>query len=160
MIQHDKPLRSAEFESVVDLAYKMPAFGPEEKAHREIAPYRLLRGLGAHWRESGLLDLMIALEAALLPGIKDELRYRFALYGAAYLRGERDPEQIFRRLRNLYDARSKLVHGEHVKTDKRDEATKEAADLAKAVISQAVEKGWPDPKELDREILGRHVGLR
>jgi hypothetical protein len=124
-----KPITQAEFEAVVDLAHKIPEFGPEEASNHEVALYRTLRGLGVHWQESGFLDFAIALEAALLQGPQTELAYKFALYGALFLRDERPTEQTFEQLRNVYDVRSKLVHGSPIKAERRAQAMVDAADI-------------------------------
>lgn len=150
-----KPLSLAEFQGLVDLAYKMPDFGPGEASNREVALYRALRGLGMHWAESGFLDYVIALEAALLPGVSTELSYRFALYGALFLKDERNPVVTFDQLKNIYDVRSGLVHGSKVDFKKRERATMDVPDIVKAVIYKAVAQGWPDRQQLNRSALDR-----
>ena len=59
-----------------------------------------------------LVDLVIALESSLLhPGVKtDELRARFSGRGAQLLKGIRAPETTARMLKQIYDARSAIVH--------------------------------------------------
>lgn len=63
--------------------------------------------------DDALLDLVIAMEAVLMGGIKTELSYRCALRGAYYL--ERTDEsvrrRIFERLRLAYKFRSQIAHG-------------------------------------------------
>jgi len=153
LVTEVKQLTEEDFRTIVDLAYKMPDFGPGEASSREIALYRVLRGLGMHWMESGFLDHVIALEAALLKGVEIELSYRFALYGSLFLRNERNPEETFKKLRNIYSVRSKLVHGSTIEARKREQAIKDAPDIAKAVILRAVEHGWPNPQHLDQDAL-------
>jgi hypothetical protein len=145
-------ISAKEFRAIVDLAHQIPRFGAEGSG-RDIVLFRVLRGCGRHWQESGFLDFAIALEAALLGGVKAELAYRFSLYGALYLRDERDPGETFRKLRNIYEVRSRLVHGGRVKADDRAAAERDAADLAKAVTRKAVQVGWPDREELDEVAL-------
>jgi hypothetical protein len=66
--------------------------------------------------EDRLIDLTIALECTLLYGIRDELSYRLAMRGAALLAAERDPEETYRFLRSMYEARSAVVHeGKHLR---------------------------------------------
>jgi hypothetical protein len=150
-----KPITETDLQAIVDLAYKMPEFGPSEASNHEIALYRTLRGLGMHWQESGFLDFAIALEAALLQGVETELSYRFALYGALFLQDERSPEETFTQLRDVYTIRSKLVHGSKVDATKREQAIKDARDIVKAIILKAIENGWPDPRQLNRRALVR-----
>jgi len=152
-----KPVSQADFRQIVDLAYKMPDFGPGEASSHEIALYRALRGLGIHYLESGLLDLVIALEAALLQDFEQELSYRFALYGALFLQEERNPTETFNQLKNIYLIRSRLVHGGKIdaKKDakKREQAIQDAPEIVKAVVLKAIEHGWPDHKQLDQTAL-------
>jgi hypothetical protein len=101
------------------------------------------------------LDLVIALEAALLGGAQSELRYRFGLYGALFLRRERDPSATVKDLRDVYDIRSKLVHGTPISAEKRHAGEELARDLPTAVIRAAIETGWPQATDLDRAAIGR-----
>lgn len=142
-----------EFHQVVDLAYQMPEFGPGESNSREIALYRTLRGLGMHWQESGFLDFVIALEAALLQGVEDELSYRFALYGSLFLGRSADPRLTFAKLKNIYTVRSKLVHGSTIKPTKRQQALDDSPVLAKAIVVKAIQQGWPDMDALNELAL-------
>jgi len=148
-----KPISQGDFEAIVNLAYKIPEFGGTEGNSREIALYRLLRACGMHWHESGFLDFAIALEAALLGSTQTELAYRFSLYGALFLKDRFEPRDTMRRLKQIYTLRSNLVHGGRVKPPELHAATLDAAALAKAIIRQAVESGWPDPKALDAAAL-------
>lgn len=143
----DKRLTPTVFKSIVDLAYKIPNFGGEEGSGKEIALFRTLRGCGS--QDSALLDFAIALEAALLGGATTELAYRFSLYGALFLQEERDTNETFDKLKNVYDVRSKLVHGSRIKREARTAAEQDARELARAVIKRAIERGWPDSRTLD-----------
>lgn len=141
------PIDQNEFEAVVDLAFAAPPFGDAETTREEVALFRVLRGCGA--RHSSLLDFAIALEAALLGDTNAELAYRFRLYGALYLRTERDPADTWAQLKDIYSVRSNLVHGSPVTSAKRRAAEVLAKDLATAVIKRAIEAGWPKTRELD-----------
>ena len=100
------------------------------------------------------MDFANALEAALLSGTTTELSFRFALYGALFLRDQYDARQTFDRLTNVYRVRSQLVHGSRVNAAHRASADKDAADLAKAVVLKSVEMGWPDKEILDQAAIG------
>lgn len=69
--------------------------------------------------EDRIIDLMIALEATLLAGLKDELKNRLALRGANLLRSLREPTETYALLSALYDARSAIVHGGKTLEDKK-----------------------------------------
>jgi hypothetical protein len=60
--------------------------------------------------EDKLIDLTIALESCLLSGLRDELKYRLSLRGAALLARLRPPRDTQRILSTMYDARSSVVH--------------------------------------------------
>lgn len=152
----DRLVSPTEFRAIVDLAHQIPKFGEAEGSGRDVVLFRVLRGCGMQWQESGFLDFAIALEAALLGGIENELAHRFRLYGALYLGQERDPLGTFNKLRNIYNVRSKLVHGGRVKADDRAAAEHDAADLAKTVTRKAVLDGWPDRSVLDEAALRVH----
>jgi hypothetical protein len=141
---------------IIDLAYKIPDFSAAETNRQEIVLQRLLRGCGAHWRDSGFLDYAVCLEAALLGVSKDELSYRFKLYGSLFLRDVRDPQTTFAKLGKIYDVRSKLVHGTPISPDAYRKAADDARDLALAVVKKAVEADWPDKKALDKLALALH----
>ena len=126
----------AQFDAVVDFAYENPDFAESESNHQEIALHRTLRACMTT-QQAGFLDFATALGAALLSGIRDELAYRFCLYGSLFLGGERDPHESFEKLKNIYDVRSKVVHGSPIKEKERTAANIAAADLACAVIRKS-----------------------
>ncbi len=145
-----RPISPDDFTTIVELAVKIPDFSAESNGH-QIALSRVLRGCTTP--DSGLLDFAIALEAALLGDANSELAFRFALYGALFLAGERQPEETFKRLARLYRIRSKLVHGSRVREEERRTAEDDAGQLARAVIRRALEHGWPSKKHLDQLAL-------
>jgi hypothetical protein len=149
-----RSLSLEEFSSIVDLAHKMPDFGTAESSGREVVLYRVFRGCGLRWLDSGFLDFTIALEAALLQKPTTELAYKFSLYGALFLREELDPKETFERLRKIYTVRSKLVHGSSIPRQMRSDANRDAAELAIAVTRKSIELGWPNPTILDAVALG------
>ena len=75
---------------------------------------RLVDGLGRTRLADRIVDYAIGLEALLLGDSKhDELSYRFRLRGAMVL-GEagEDRHQVFQDLKDFYNARSAIVHGD------------------------------------------------
>jgi hypothetical protein len=143
----NKTISRENFESVVDLAHKMPDFGGTETSGRKIVLSRVLRGCAS--ADSGFLDFAIALEAALLGGSNTELAYKFSLYGALFLQKEHDTRETFAKLKNVYAVRSKLVHGSRVKPESLRAAEQDASELARLVTKKAITDGWPSTKELD-----------
>lgn len=73
---------------------------------------RLVDGLERSRLDDKIVDFSIGLEALLTDSVQDELSYRFALRGSVIL-GELgiDRQQAFTDFKELYNARSKIVHG-------------------------------------------------
>jgi len=136
-----------QFSEAVDIAYRLPHRSSGQQTRQSVVLERVLRG--ASRQDGSFLDNAIALEAALLGGANSELRYRFSLYGALYLREERDPETTFKKLKAIYDVRSTIAHGGKAPLDKETQAASDAADLVRAVVRKAVTVGWPKPANLD-----------
>ncbi len=141
------------FKRVVDLAHQTPEFGASESSREEVILHRLLRACGADSRNEAFLDFAICLEAALLRVERDELAYRFRLYGSLFLSDRRQPQETFEKLRGIYRIRSKLVHGSVVPPDQLRVAQTDAHELAIAVVRKSIEEGWPDKEALDRMAL-------
>ena len=77
---------------------------------------RLIDGRGRTRLDDKIIDYAIGLEALLSErNERAEIRYRFSLRGATILAesGE-DKSQAFHEFRDLYDARSDIVHGRAV----------------------------------------------
>lgn len=73
---------------------------------------RLVDGLGRTRLNDKIIDYSIGLEALLTEGERQELEYRFALRGATILQeGGADRHRSFDELKDLYNARSAIVHG-------------------------------------------------
>jgi hypothetical protein len=91
-----------------------------------------------------VIDYVIALEALLAPGSQTEVGYRFAVNGARYLMDEGKREDTYRILKQLYDVRSKLVHGGSVPA-KHDigQLRNTARRLTASGLSKAILHGWP-----------------
>ncbi|UCC16403.1 MAG: hypothetical protein JSU58_08540 [Dehalococcoidales bacterium] len=65
--------------------------------------------------EDAIIDYSIGLESLLTAGIRDELKYRFALRGSIVLNWEGgNRKESLKLLQDLYDTRSMIVHGEFV----------------------------------------------
>jgi hypothetical protein len=151
----DQDLRSIEF-----LAERLPDVG-EPRNHQE----RTLRrfGLGAirGLDSDSLIDHVVALEGVLLPGVRDELSYRFRLSGALFL-GETQEERrnLFSQLRDCYDIRSYLAHGSHDKKRRppSEERIRETAELAWSLCAGSLRKailyGWPTIEGLTDAAIG------
>jgi hypothetical protein len=152
----DTYLSEPEFEEIVDLSNSVPRFDKSGETQSDIVFARLMHGLGA--ARPSLLDLAIAMESALLKGTRDELRFRFALYGALFVADSFAPEDAFSRLKKVYDARSALVHGGPMSADELHGAAAEAAEFARAIGRRILTQGWPDVDTMNRKALGVTMG--
>ena len=98
-------------------------------------------------------DLATELEAALLKDTRTELAYRFCLYGALVLAPEHEPEATAGQLKEVYELRSRLVHGTPVPAARLHAAETTARTLATAVVRNAVENDWPTREAMDQLAL-------
>lgn len=83
----------------------------------EVALRRFNESYSRDSADDRIIDLTIALESCLLAAIRSqtELKYRFALRGAALLANTRRPQETNALLSALYNARSSIVHeGKHL----------------------------------------------
>ncbi|SRR6266566_3445689 len=100
--------------------------------------------------EDRIIDLTIALESCLLAGEDKELSYKFALRGAALLSKSRDPKVTKSQLQDLYNARSKIVHGSKILAElKKDSKDAPPGQAAREFLRQS--------EELVRDILREYV---
>jgi len=84
--------------------------------------------------EDSLIDLWIAFEALLLSDDNSELKYRVSLRIAALVgTGPDDREAVFKRAKNSYNYRSKVVHGGTTKGSLTD-VVEETRELARSVL--------------------------
>lgn len=96
----------------------------------EMAIRRFNQSYGRDLFEDRIIDLTIVLEATLLHGTKDELKYRLAIRGAKLLSETDVPDVVFPFLKALYDLRSKIVHEGHSATQIANEKDSNAAKKA------------------------------
>lgn len=97
---------------------------------------------------------------ALFP-VTTELRFRLSLYVSALLHPQpgKDRHEAFRRIRALYDTRSKIVHGAATDEAHLISHVEEVRDILGAVLRRIVErKALPTQDELDALLLGSPTG--
>ncbi|MCP4304940.1 MAG: hypothetical protein GY788_08730 [bacterium] len=146
-----RKLVQTNWDEIVELAKQLPDISGAERGRSDIVFHRVLKGVGAD--DSGFLDFVIALESALLQGIKQELRYRFALYGALFLADRYPPTSTFEKLKRIYDVRSSVVHGSEVTVRDRSSVGKDADAIARAVALEIARNDWPDHGALNKKAL-------
>jgi hypothetical protein len=128
----------------------------EPRTRKTVALHRFSLGAEQEYLSEALIDYVIALEAILLPPEKEgELSYRFRLHGAWFIgRTREERERLRRELRDIYDARSSLVHGLVPKPDEVTNAGRLAATLSARILVKALEEGWPTADQLADRALG------
>lgn len=95
-----------------------------------VAIDRFTSALDRKMIEDSVIDLSICLEALLLSGLGNEedrgnVSYRFALHGARLLAQDvTGRQQIYRKLKGVYDVRSRIVHGADSYDPPKDESGK------------------------------------
>lgn len=139
-------LSREQFETAVDLSgMYTDAVILQPRSAQEIAVHKFHTALRRTDLVDALLDLNISLEAIFLPGESTEVSHRFRLNGAMWLDSEPEQRnQIYRELKAIYTARSKMVHGakfpshEELKT-----LVASAKALTQKSIFKALTQGWP-----------------
>lgn len=127
---------------------------------RDLALHRFLLGSTREYPVDSLLDYVIALECFLLPydpvTRHGDLGYRFRLHGAHYIGNTPEERRaIWKQLRDLYDFRSRLVHGSGYPTQ-AEIATfaKVVRDLTERAFLKAVNSHFPRVEEFNSWVLG------
>lgn len=104
----------------------------QEKHYLQLPARRLQFGGERSRLEDSLIDYMIGLESLLGEG-NAEISYRMAMRGAVILSsGSTGRFNKFKNLRNLYDLRSKIVHGVFVEPSKLNESVDLAEEALRA----------------------------
>lgn len=131
----------------------------EPATPQDLALRRFAVGCGREDPLDALLDLVIALEALLLPYDRQartsDLSYRFRLHGALYLSDDRqDRTTVWDQLSDLYNIRSRAVHGS--KYPQHGEAREWGAvarQLASKGLLKAVHDGFPKATDFREHIF-------
>ncbi len=121
------------------------------------ALHRFMLGVGRRAPSDSVIDFVIALEALLLRGTRDELRFQFGLNGAHFRGGSFTARNAtFDRLRDLYKVRSGMVHGGGSYTNTELLAHRnDARQIADELLLKAVEHGFPTPDAFRDMALGK-----
>lgn len=112
------------FDSYVLLAHELPKLVEHARLFNNLHPsiemacQRLLDSVGRSEARDSIVDSVIGLESILLINVgeekyRGETRYRFALNYASMSASAEDKYEAFRFARDLYDARSAIVHGKN-----------------------------------------------
>jgi hypothetical protein len=141
-----------------ELAAKIPATVFESaRRTQERALKRFSLASGREAPADSLVDYVVALEAALLPGTREELRYRFQMNGSLLLSDKASDRLGFmHELRALYDLRSVLVHGGAPEPEpgRIAAAAERARFLAEQILHSCIRDHWPTLEEFNGWLLG------
>ena len=149
-VQDAVPIDRREFGKIGDTVKKLGSYSVRApRSTQDLALHRFIAGLARDTDADAILDFAIALEALLLPYDSQtrhsDLSYRFRLHGAYYLAAKsRDRKSTLGQLRDLYNLRSRLVHG--VKYPDRqmiEQGRLNANELARRGLLRAVREGFP-----------------
>lgn len=157
-----RQLTARHLRAAVDLAERVSGDALRTPtSSREVALHRFHMGAAAASKADAIIDFVIALEALLLGADGEgELSYRFRLNGAHFLgRNPAERRTVFNELKQMYNARSQLVHGKKPLTSTELAAHATAArDLAARMLAKALRNGWPTRGELEAHALNASSG--
>lgn len=146
----EKPLSAADLDAVWKTSRQVAEFDLEHpKSPRDLAFHRVLSGATRENPADRFLDYVIALEILLLPVDRrtrhGDLTYRFRLHGALFLADSPEHrERVWDQLDEIYDIRSRLVHGDkYPDSAEVDEHAGIARDLAISGLLRALSDGFP-----------------
>ncbi|MFC9029185.1 hypothetical protein [Streptomyces arboris] len=132
----------------------------KKTATHALALHRYQLGMSKESDVESLLDFVISLEAILLPrdgqvGHSD-LSYRFKVHGAYYLASSVDERhEIYKRMGDLYNLRSVLVHGgKYPEAVMISTAQGDAEGFARKALNRALRQGFPQAQTFIDMVLG------
>jgi hypothetical protein len=159
--QEPSVLTADEVRCVIATAGRLDRFNiAQPQSPKDLALHRFMSGAARNNDTDAVLDFTIALEALLLPYDSDtrrgDLGYRFRMHGACFLEDDTaERTVIFRRLRDVYDMRSRLVHGGgYPEASEIRIAREDAHDFARRGLLRAVHGRFPDVEAFRRMLLG------
>jgi Apea-like HEPN len=132
----------------------------QPQSSKDLALHRFIAGMARNDITDAVLDFTIALEALLLPYDEDarrsDLGYRFRIHGAHYLADNpADRRAVAKRLTDIYETRSRLVHGGNYPDRTRISAIRDTAEeFVCSGLLRAVHKGFPTANAFKKMILG------
>lgn len=143
------------FARAVQLAQQIPPNAWQRpRSHRDVVWHRYIQGMARQQAVDQLFDLVVAMESCLVNDDK-ELGHKFGLFGAQFVgRDGVDRLEIRDQLMSLYRLRSKLAHGGAFPSQTEIQTGAEIAKaLCRRILLKCLETGWPDPTELDKQLL-------
>jgi hypothetical protein len=153
----EKTVTATEVAEAVALSSLIPTGAVNSpKTVRDVALHRFSLGCSRQAFADRHIDFVIALEAVLLQGQKDELAFRFRTFGALFLSkpGE-SRREVAAQLKQLYEIRSSLVHGSKFPQHSVVvDAAPRLRDLTAQALVKCLSQGWPTSQTFADQILG------
>lgn len=153
-------LSQGQFDAACETADRLGRFNVDDPQNsRELALRRFNLGCGRDDVADALVEFVISLETLLLPydeqARRSEMSYRFRMHGAHFIAASRAERGIIHdQLRDLYDIRSRLVHGGQFPRPDEVRTTEQLAHgLAARGLLKAVHDGFPDAAHFRRSLL-------
>jgi len=157
----NRNLDQSELNEILRTMHRLRAYNLWQPANsRDLALHRFFLGSTRDNAIDSLLDYIIALECFFLPydpaTRHSDLGYRFRLHGAHYIGTSfEERRSIWKQLRDLYDIRSRLVHGSHYPAPAEiQSSTQVARSLAERAFLKAVRSHFPRVEEFNDWALG------
>lgn len=150
--RHFAPLHEQDLNEALHLAGLIPPKCFDAPSQRsEVALHRFLLATAHGSDADSIIDYVIALEALLVPESKTESVLRFRLNGARYLEKDAsERNELFADLGELYDVRSKLVHGGGTKQRDLGQLRRKArAFSGRGLIKALNANHWPTAKDFE-----------
>lgn len=151
-------LTASEFGSAVGTGRMLGRYNVSQpQSPRDLALHRFVLGVARLNLTDALLDFTIALEALLLPDdSRGDLGYRFRIHGAHYLTDEpRNREGIAKQLQEIYNMRSRLVHGGKYPNQATIAVMHDnAREFIRRGLLRAVREGFPNSAMFAQMALG------
>ncbi|WP_327074081.1 HEPN domain-containing protein [Kitasatospora purpeofusca] len=152
----------ADFQRVSQTVEKLQGYELNEpKSAHDFALHRFYLGSTRANPADSLVDFVVALESLLLPYDKTtkhgDLTFRFRMHGAHYLaRRKSDRSEVHQQLDQLYDIRSRLVHGgnKFPTPGEVEEKRQQASELASVGLLRALANGFPTVADFKNLLLG------
>ena len=156
-----KSINGRQFKEIASTVDRLDRYSlVEPRSPQDLALHRYLSGTARPTHADAVLDYAIALEALLLPYDRNarhsDLSYRFRVHGAYYL--STDPsgrKRTAEQLRELYDLRSRLVHGgKYPDAVTIERARTQACELLRRGLSRAIITDFPAATDFTNLLLG------
>lgn len=151
-----KPLDQDELGEVEATFKRLRNYDLDQPANsRDLALHRFLLGSTRESSIDSLLDYTVCLESILLPydpaTRHSDLSYRFRLHGAHYIgESQEERDSVWKQLRDIYEIRSRVVHGSHYPSRVEIETHMQSARaLSTTALLKAVNSHFPRVEEFN-----------